>query len=172
MPVALQRLLPCVHVVAHCAQVPPWQNELGAHCCAAPHAGQLFASMRQVSTPAPLQRVWPGVQLVPHVPQAPPLQKLVQVWPACHEVQPWALATQVSTVLLAQRFAPAVQVELQLVQLPPWQVLPEAQACVVHCVQPDSTLHSQLSTPVAVQRDAPMLQPWHVLHAPPAHSSP
>jgi hypothetical protein len=78
-PVALQRLAPCVQVVAHWLHEPPWQNELGMHCCAGPQAGQLFASMPQVSTPAPWQRAWPAVQLVPQVPQAPPLQKVVQV---------------------------------------------------------------------------------------------
>jgi hypothetical protein len=97
---------------------PPAQKLLGAHCCTLPHAGQLLASMRHVSTPTPWQRVWPGVQLVPQVPHAPPLQKLVQTWPFCHDVQPAASATQLCTVLPAQRVAPAVQVELQEPQLP------------------------------------------------------
>ena len=154
-------------------QTPLWQKLLAAHCCVGPHAGQLFVSTMQVSTPdAPWQRVWPAVQVVPHVPHAPPLQKFVQVWPLCHEVQPAAFATQVCTVLPAQRAAPAVQVVLQLVQLPAWQVLPGAQARALHCVQPDSTLHSQVSTPVVVQREAPIEQPWHELQLPPAHSSP
>ena len=78
-PFAPHRRVPCVHVVAHWLHAPPWQKLFGAHCCTTPHAGQLFASMMQVSTPAPWQRDWPGVQLVPHVPHAPPLQKLVQV---------------------------------------------------------------------------------------------
>jgi hypothetical protein len=107
------------------------------------------------------------VQLVPQVPHAPPLQKVVQVWPRCHAVQPLALATQVSTEFPAQRCAPAVQVLLQLAQLPFWQVLPLAQVPARHCVQPLMTFHSQVSTPPAVQRDAPMEQPWHELHEPP-----
>ena len=76
------------------------------------------------------------------------------------------------TVLLAQRFAPAVQVALQVAQLPLVQVLPAAQARAVHWVQPESTLHSQVSTPVAVQREAPMVQAWQVLHEPLLHTSP
>lgn len=65
-----------------------------------------------------------------------------------------------------------MQVLLQLAQLPAWQVLPEAQARAVHVVQPDCTLHSQVSTPVAVQREPPMGQAWQELHLPPAHSAP
>ena len=65
-----------------------------------------------------------------------------------------------------------MQVVLQLVQLPAWQVLPEAQARAVHWVQPDSTLHSQVSTPVAVQREAPIVQAWQLLQLPPAQTSP
>ena len=65
-----------------------------------------------------------------------------------------------------------MQVVLQLVQLPAWQVLPEAQARALHWVQPESTLHSQVSMPVAVQREAPIAQPWQELQLPPAHTSP
>jgi hypothetical protein len=172
-PFAPQRLAPTVQLVAQVLQAPFWQKLFAPHCCAGPHAGQLFWSTMQVSTPAvPWQRVWPVVQLVPQLPQAPPLQKSAQVLPACHEVQPWALATQVSTVLPAQRFAPAVQVVLHAAQLPFWQTLPLAQGWARHWVQPESTFHSQVSTPVAVQREAPWLQAWQVLHWPPAHSSP
>ena len=78
-PFAPQRFAPCVQVVVHWLQAPPWQNEFAAHCWAGPQAGHELASMRQVSTPEPWQRVWPVVQLVPQVPHAPPLQKLVQV---------------------------------------------------------------------------------------------
>jgi hypothetical protein len=52
-PFAPQRLLPCVQVVPHSVQLPPWQKLFGAHCCTGPHAGQLFWSTMQVSTPAP-----------------------------------------------------------------------------------------------------------------------
>ena len=100
-PFAPQRLLPCAQVVAHWLHTPPWQKLFALHCWVGPHAGQLFVSLMQVSTPAPWQRVWPAVQLVPHVPHAPPLQKVPQVWPLCHEVQPAALATQVCTVFPA-----------------------------------------------------------------------
>jgi hypothetical protein len=171
-PLAPQRLLPCVQDTGHSAQAPPWQTELGAHCCAGPHAGQLFWSMRQVSTPAPWHRVWPGEHEVPQVPQAPPLQKLVQVCVACQRVQPAASATQVSTPLPLQRVAPAVQVPLQLAQLPPWHLLPLAQVPAFQVVQPESTSHSQVRTPVAVHSEAPMVQAWQVVQAPPLHSSP
>lgn len=87
-------------------------------------------------------------------------------------MQPWPSATQLSTVVPAQRFAPAVQAEVQLTQLLPVQRVPVAHTAAFHCVQPLTTFQSQLSTPVAVQRDALMLHAWHELHCPPAHTSP
>ena len=103
-PFAPQRLLPWVQVVAHWLHTPPRQKLFALHCCVGPQAGQLFASMMQVSTPAvPWQRVWPAVQLVPQVPHAPPLQKFVHTWPLRHAVQPEGSATQVCTVFAAHR---------------------------------------------------------------------
>jgi hypothetical protein len=128
------------------------------------HTGQLCTSVPHVSTPLPLQRVWPVVQEVPQLPQAPPLQKLVQVCMACHEVQPLASATHASAVLPAQRSAPAVQVLLQLWQLPPWHRLPLPQVAACQVVHPDSRFHEQVSTPVAVQREAPRLHAWQLPH--------
>ena len=96
------------------------------------------------------------MQLVPHVPHAPPLQKLVHVWPDCHAVQPIASATQVCTVVPAQRVAPAVHIELQLPHEPFMHCEPEGHARALQLVQPVSTSQSQVSTPVAVQRELPM----------------
>jgi hypothetical protein len=172
-PFAPQRLLPWVQLVLHPVQLPPLQYAFGGHCCKGPHAGQLFWSMMHVSTPRPLQRVAPGVQFVPQVPQAPPEQKVLHVCDACQLVQPDASATQVCTVLPLQRLAPAVHAPLQLAQLPFWHALPGAHASARHLVQPDSTSHSQVSTPPpAVQRDAPRLHAWQLVHQPPVQTSP
>jgi len=87
VPFAPQRFVPCVQVVPHSLQRPPWQKLFGAHCCTTPHAGQLFWSMMQVSTPAPWHRVAPAVQLVPQVPHAPPLQTCVDAHALPHRPQ-------------------------------------------------------------------------------------
>lgn len=128
--------------------------------------------MWHVSTPRPLQRIAPGTQLVPQVPHAPPEQKLLHVCDACHWVQPAASATHVCTVFPAQRVAPAVHAPLHELQLPPWHTLPEGQLPATQPVHPDTTFQSHVSTPPAVQRDAPMVQPSQLVQAPPVQSSP
>jgi hypothetical protein len=168
----VQRRVPWVQVVAHGVQVPLTQNVLAAHCCTGPQAGQVFASMMQVSTPPPLQRDCPAVQLVPQVPQAPPLQNVVHVCEVRHCVHPEASATQDSTFLPTHRVVPAVQAVLQAVQLVPWHTVPIGQVRPTQAVQPVDTVSSQVSTPVAVHRELVGEHGRQLLHAPLLHTSP
>lgn len=174
VPLAPQRLLPWVQVVAQAWQLPFAQTEFAAHAIGLDHMLQPLPSGLQVSTPLPLQRVAPGVQVVPQVPQLPPEQKVVQVVPALHEVQPLASATQVSGVLPVQRFEPTVQVALHEAHMlvAGLQVLPEGQVRADHEVQPVVTFHVHSSMPFAVQRVAPLVQAWHELQVPLLQSSP
>lgn len=171
-PPAPHRRLPTEQVTAHAAQAPALQVVPLAQAEPADHTVQLFASLVQLSVPLPLQRAAPTVQVVPQVPHAPPLQKFPHWVPACQVVQPCGSAMQLSTVLPAHRFAPAVQVLLQLAQLPPVQRVPLAQVLAAQVVQPLTTFQLQVSTPVAVQREAPIEQAWHELHWPLVHTSP
>lgn len=171
-PLAPQRIAPSVHVVAQATQLPPTHWLFVGQLCPGPQTGQLFASVPQVSMPFPLQRMVPVVHEVPQAPHVPPEQKVLHVWLKLHEVQPIALATQVSTLRPVQRVEPAVHVLLHDAQLPLVHTLPDGQVRCDHCVQPDNTLHWHSSTPVAVQRLAPMEQPWQVPHVLPLQTSP
>ena len=65
-----------------------------------------------------------------------------------------------------------MHVELQLPHEPFMHCDPDGHARALQLVQPVNTSQSHVSTPFAVQRDAPMLHPWQLLHMPPAQSSP
>lgn len=171
-PEAPQRFVPSTQVVAQAAQVPFAQKESGGQLCVGPHAGQLFESMPHVSMPLPLHRIVPFPHEVPHTPHAPPEQNVAQASLKLQAVHPRASATHVSTLRPVHRLAPAVHAVAHEVQAPLVQTLPLGQARDDHRVQPDSTSQSHVSTPVAVQRLAPIAQAVHEPQLPLLHTSP
>ena len=89
-----------------------------------------------------------------------------------HDVQPRASATHVSTFLPEHRVEPAVHVLLHEAQLPLLHTRPDGQLRPTHWVQPDRMLHWHSSMPFAVQRLAPIVQPWQLLQVVPLQTSP